>query len=111
MANPLITQGENSLLLSFSSHCLNGSALWFKADYVKAAQCTLRDLLQAASDRHAPCVAFPATVEYCSACLQRLNSHFFPLGGLLAPVGPQFLSAAHQEYRDSSNLSDYMAIT
>ena len=46
-----------------------------------------------------PCVAFPATVEYCSACLQRLNSHSStgrPPSSLLVP---SFYLAAHQEDR------------
>lgn len=46
-----------------------------------------------------PGVAFPATAEYCSACLQRLNSHSStgrPPSSLLVP---SFYLAAHQEDR------------
>ena len=46
-----------------------------------------------------PCVAFLATVEYCSACPQRLNSHSSTGRPPRSLLLPSFYLAAHQEDR------------
>ena len=96
---PLITQGENSLLLSFSSlseWVCSMVQSWLLWKQLSALWGTFYRLLLTGM---LPCVAFPATVEYCSACLQRLNSHSStgrPPSSLLVP---SFYLAAHQEDR------------
>lgn len=105
----MITQGENSLLLSWGSflHCLNGSALQFKA----AAQCTLRDLLQAASDRHAPLCGFSSYSWVLLSLPAETQFSLFHWEASSLPVAPQFLSGSSPRGQDSSNLSDYEVIT